>query len=85
MLEYYYEDKTRMRQIRRGPMAEHIDGLAEALRRESYAENTGKNILSLVGKFSRFAAAAGITKAELIDETLVDCFINEGNEFNAGS
>lgn len=58
-------------------MAEHIDGLAEALRRENYSENRGKDILSLVGKFSRFAAAAGITKAELIDEDLVDRFINE--------
>ncbi len=77
MLEYYYKDMARMRQIRRGPVAGHIDGLAEALKMDNYAGGRGKFILSLVGKFSRFAETTGVSEAELINEALVDRFINE--------
>ena len=40
MLEHYFESEARMRQHRRGPLAEHLDGIAAQFQRDSYARST---------------------------------------------
>jgi len=77
MLECFFEDETRMRQMRRGPFGEHIDGLAASLRQERYAPTTARGMLTLVGKFSRYAESKGVSDAAKISKELADKFIRE--------
>lgn len=77
MLEIYFESPTRLRQLRRGPLAEHIDAMAEELRAAGYSRTTGRMLLSLAGKFSQFARLQGVEKAEGIDHAIVARFVQE--------
>jgi site-specific recombinase XerD len=77
MLESYFESTTRVRQLRRGPLAEHIGGLAGALRVAGYSRSSGRTLLSLAGKFSQFARLSGVERAEDINETLAEQFVHE--------
>lgn len=76
MLEYFYCSPTRLRQMRRGPLGEYIDGFAAKLSGEGYSVGAARNILSPVGRFSRFAQWMG-TEAHEIDEGLVRRFLEE--------
>ena len=77
MLENYFESATRLRQLRRGPLAEHIDELTSELRRSGYSRSSGKTLLSLAGKFSQFARLSGVEHAGEIDEVLAERFVRE--------
>lgn len=77
MLEYYFKSPTRMRQLRRGPMGEHIDDLAAEFQRHGYCIQAATLLLRLVGRFSQFARMAGIETAGEIDEALIDRFFKE--------
>jgi integrase/recombinase XerD len=74
MLDYYFESEVRRRQLRRGPLAEHVDGLAAEFRRDSYAKNTARRILSIVGQFNQVAGLRGIAAGD-VDEAVVDRFL----------
>ena len=74
MLEHYFQSEARMRQLRRGPLAEHLGGIAAEFQRASYARNTARRILSICGQFSYYVGLAGVT-VEDIDETVVDRFL----------
>ena len=77
MLEHFFESRTRLRQLRSGPLSEHIDDLAGDLRRQSYARTTARHILSLAGELSRFAQATGVDDAGRINEALVKRFLEK--------
>ena len=77
MLEHFFQSRTRLRQLRSGPLSEHIDSLAGDLRRRSYARTTARHILCLAGELSRFAHAAGVGDAGRIDEALVERFLEK--------
>ena len=74
MLDFYFASDCRKRQLRRGPLAAHLDGLAAELRRESYAMLTARRILSVAGQFSHYAGIAGIG-IEALDEAFSDRFL----------
>lgn len=74
MLDYYFKAAWRRRQLCRGPLGEHLDRLAAALRRESYAPLTARRILSVAGQFSHYAALAGI-RLDAVDDACVATFL----------
>jgi site-specific recombinase XerD len=74
MLDFYFASDVRKRQLRRGPLAKYLDGLAAEFQRECYARHTARRILSIVGQFSCYARLVGAA-AESIDERLVDRFL----------
>jgi len=76
MLDYYFISKTRLRQLRQGPLADHMDRLAAMLRDERYSKHRAARILSLAGQFSRFAKLAGIGVGQ-IDRTVTARFLEE--------
>lgn len=75
MLEQYFKSPTRLRQMRRGPLAMHMDSLAAKLREGGYADTTARAILTLVSKFSFYARSERIRKASEIDDLLVKSFL----------
>ena len=77
MLEYFFKRRSRLRQLRRGPLSEHLDGLASELRLKGYIRIAGQQILSICGRFSVFARIQGIEKAERINEALAERFLKE--------
>ena len=74
MLDFYFKSTVRIRQLRRGPLHEHLDGFAEALRRDAYSAHTARRILSIAGQFSGYAGLAGIAASSL-DEAVADRFL----------
>jgi len=74
MLEYFYQVPRRLRELRRQPLAEHIEALAEKLHRCGFTRGSGQRILKFIGKFNDFARSVGIEKAEDIDEGLIQRF-----------
>lgn len=77
MLEDYFTAPWCLRRLRRGPMAAHIDRLAASLRERGYKRKVIRWIVCLTGKFSRYAAAAGVDSASGVDEELVARFLRE--------
>ncbi len=75
MLEQFFESPTRLRQMRRGPLAMHIDAMAAELREGGYANTTARAILTLVAKFSLYARGEGVRNAGEIDDSLAKCFL----------
>lgn len=77
MLEYFFERSCRVFQLRRGPLAEHLDGLARELHFKGYRLRSGQKILSIAGQFNIFARSQGITSASMVDDTFAQRFIKE--------
>lgn len=77
MLEHYFTKATRLRQLRRGPLGPHIDGLAGEFRQAGYAATTASTLLSYAAKFSGFAGALGIADASQIDDALANRFLDD--------
>jgi len=77
MLEFYFKSPGRLEQLRSGPLAEHISDLAAKLYRRGFTRATGQRIVSLTGRFNRFAAGAGVEETAGIDDALAERFINE--------
>lgn len=74
MLDFYFSSPYHRRQLCRGPLADQLDGLAAALRHDSYAMHTGRRILSVIGQFSQYAGIAGI-RVDAIDEACIARFL----------
>lgn len=77
MLEYFFKQPCRLLRLRRGPLAEHLDGLAYELYHKGYQQTTGQNILSFAGRLNTFARLQGITDASLVDDAFTERFLNE--------
>ncbi len=77
MLELYFSKPTRIRQLRRGPLAPQIDSLAADLHRQGYSHRTARNVLGMASKLSCFARILGVTHPEEIDRALIDRFLGE--------
>ena len=77
MLEYFYRVPRRVRELRRKPLADHIEALAEKLHRCGFTRGSGQRILKFIGKFNDFARSVGIEKAEDIDEGLIQRFFKK--------
>lgn len=74
MLEYYFKSQTRIRQLRCGPVAPYLDGLAARLYQQGYGYNHAHNILGLAGDFSRYLSLTGIDDVLKITEDIARRF-----------
>lgn len=82
MLEVYFSSAVRQRQLRRGPLADHLDGFAAELQQARYARHTIRRLLSVVGQFSGYLRlrkiAIGDIDEVVVDEFLSDALVGEG-------
>lgn len=76
MLDFYFSSEGRKRQFYKGPLSDHLDGLAAEFQQYSYARTTARRILSLIGQFNRFMGLVGLTLDEL-DESAVERFLED--------
>ena len=76
MLELYFSSPTRLKQLRRGPLAPHLDRLAVELRSSGYRHSTAASILSMVGQFSLYLHQRQLEIRDT-DEALGERFIEE--------
>jgi len=87
MLDFYFDSAVRKRQLRRGPLAQHLDGLAAQFQQASYARLTARRHLSVIGQFSSYLGSRGLAVHDidegLVDRFLADAFVAEGF-FQAG-
>jgi site-specific recombinase XerD len=74
MLDFYFDSVVRRRQLRRGPLAEQLDGLAAEFQQAAYARHTARRHLSIIGQFSGYMGLLGLA-VEGIDEVVVDRFL----------
>lgn len=74
MLDFYFDSPVRKRQLRRGPLVEHLDRLAAELQQSSYARTTARRYLSIVGQFSGYLGLLRLP-VDSINEALVDRFL----------
>jgi hypothetical protein len=72
MLESFFTYPGVLGRMRRGPLADHIDGLAADLERTRYSRTSVKRYLSLVATFSRYAAQVGCLRGEDVDTPLIE-------------
>jgi len=77
MIEYFFKQPCRLQRLRRGPLAEHLDGLAYELYHKGYQQTTGQYILSFAGRLNTFARLQGITDASLIDDAFTERFLKD--------
>jgi site-specific recombinase XerD len=77
MLERYYELPHKLKAMRRGPLAGHIDALAAKLSAQGYSRSMARVILCKAAAFSRFAQSKGITSAGELNLSLLDRFVEE--------
>jgi len=77
MLEYFYNSPRHLQDLRRQPLAEHMDELAGRLQRHGFTHSSGQRILCLTGRFNDFARSIGVESVEQIDESLITRFIEE--------
>jgi integrase/recombinase XerD len=74
MLDFYFDSAVRRRQLRRGPLAKQLDGLAAEFQQTAYARHTARRHLSIIGQFSRYLGLLGLSVHD-IDEVIVDRFL----------
>ena len=60
MIEHFFKQPCRLQRLRRGPLAEHLDGLADELFHKGYQQTTGQYILSFAGRLNTFARLQGL-------------------------
>ncbi len=77
MLEYFFQAPHRLRHLRRKPLAEHIETLAEKLRQVGFTRRSGGRILNIAGKFNDFARSVGVENAEDVNERLIQRFFKK--------
>ena len=89
MLDFYFRSIGRMRQLREGPLAEHVDGLAAEFQHACYAETTARRMLSIIGQFNSYMRLVGLSLDEVDESTaerfpsdvfLADEFCQEGGK-----
>lgn len=86
MLEIYFESPYTLRRLRSGPLGNHIDGFAQALKDKGYSSQTARRYLRSGAHFGHFmdsinATFSSITKKTLKDfqSHLVDCHCPQSN------
>lgn len=75
MIDTYFTYPACRRRLRQGPLAPHMDRLAEALHDKGYAVASTKRYLSLIGRFSRAVVHAGCRTIAEIDEATITQFL----------
>ena len=76
MLDFYFSSEGRKRQFRKGPLSEHMDGMAAEFQQSSYARTTAQRILSVIGQVNRFIGLVKVTLDE-VDESVAERFLED--------
>lgn len=76
MLDFYFDSTVRRRQLRRGPLAEHLDGLAAEFQQISYGRHSARRHLSIIGQFSGYLGLLGLAVDD-VDERIAERFLAE--------
>lgn len=74
MLELYFSQSTRMKQMRNGPLATQLDALAARLHAEGYRPSSACTMLRRAGHFNRTLGWQGVG-AEDVTPKLVDEYV----------
>jgi site-specific recombinase XerD len=77
MLEFFYDSPTRLKRLRLGLLASHIEAFAAHLRQRAYTRHSGRALLTHVAAFSYFASVRGVTDPGRIDDALVFRFVTD--------
>jgi site-specific recombinase XerD len=77
MLEFFYDSPTRLKRLRTGLLATHIEEFAAHLRQRGYTRNSGRALLTHVAAFSYFATVQGVTEPARIDDALIYRFVTD--------
>lgn len=77
MLEFFYDSLTRLKRLRTGLLATHIEAFAAHLRQRGYTRNSGRALLTHVAAFSYFATIQGVTEPARIDDALTYRFATD--------
>jgi hypothetical protein len=75
MLEHFFRSSKHLCYLRKGPFVEAIDFIADKMHRLGYGRKYGCKILSIIGKFNRYARDLGIETAAGFDESVMRRFI----------
>ena len=75
MLEHFFRSSKHLSYLRKGPFVEAIDFIADKMHRLGYGRKYGCKILSIIGKFNRYARDLGIETAAGFDESVMRRFI----------
>jgi site-specific recombinase XerD len=68
MLDFYFTSAVRLRQLRQGPLADHLEILAAEFQRNSYSELTARRMLSIIGQFNRYISLTGVDIGDVDEE-----------------
>lgn len=77
MLEFFYDSPSRLKRLRIGLLAAHIDPFAAHLRQQGYTRDSGRALLAHISAFSYFAGLQGVTDPARIDDALVYRFVTD--------
>lgn len=77
VLNTYFEDASRIRALKRGPIGPFMDGLAASLAKRGYARNSGRAILETARNFSVYACMTGVRSVDGISPNLLEKFIED--------
>jgi integrase/recombinase XerD len=77
MLEHFFRSSRHLSHLRQGPFVGAIDSIANKLHQLGYGRKYGRRILSIIGKFNRYALDLGIEIPTGIDESVVRRFIED--------
>lgn len=75
MLEHFYKRKGLPEKLRAGPLAQHLDLLAEYLSEQGYSTTWARNHLHLASHLSLYAASLGIRRPKGITPIVRDEFV----------
>ena len=74
MIDEFYSDPITQDRLRRGPLGDHIEGFAAALKEQGYAKATGKEQLRLVTELSLWLGRRHLEVSDF-DEERIDQFL----------
>lgn len=77
MLEFFYDSPTRLKRLRLGLLAAHLDAFAAHLRQRGHGRTSGRALLTHAAAFGYFATVQGITDPARIDDALVFRFLTD--------
>lgn len=77
MLEFFYDSPLRLKRLRIGLLAAHVDLFAAHLRQRGYTRASARALLAHVTAFSYFATLVGVTDVARIDDALVYRFVTD--------
>jgi hypothetical protein len=68
MLDLYFSHRTRLKQMRNGPLTPHLDALAARLHAQGYRPSSARAMLGQAGDFNRMLGWRGLEASDVTPE-----------------